>query len=239
MLGMAAPRGGVLHCAMPERASKLTAPDEAAAIGHAIAVLRERVGISQERLAELMGVARQTVSRYEAGRPAVLRSDIQRQIADALGVPVEAILSERDNIVRPEFGGRRGAEPVNGFKTVVAVQAQPEMGDDGEVHYVEVPPSSSEDLGWLFGPNAGFMRLADGALPEGPFSARVAGFDRSVWPRRGQGCVIETRAGELMPRIYERRTDAGVLVRGGEAIGDQVIPSNKVKGVYAIRYWGD
>jgi transcriptional regulator with XRE-family HTH domain len=239
MLGMAAPTTSVLHRRVAERVERITPPaDEAAAIGQAIQRLREANSISQEELAERLGVARQTISRYETGRTAVLRTDLQRQIASAIGVTIEALMTERDNVIRPDFP-RRPGEAMPGMKTVVAVQAQPEIGEDGLVHYVEVPPVSSEDLGWLFGPNAGFVRLADGALPDGPFSARVAGFDRTAWPRRGQGCVIETRDGELLPRIYEGRTEGGVRVRGGDGIGEHAVPSNKVKGVYAIRYWGD
>lgn len=210
-------------------------------MGRAIQAIRKRSGLSQEELAERLGVERQTVSRYESGRPAVLRSDIQRSIAEALGVSLAELMDESEgNIVGfPRAAASPRGEPTPAAKAIVAVQAQPEMGEDGKLHYVEVPPLSSEDLGWLFGPNAGFLRLADGALPEGPFSARVAGFDRSAWPRRGQGCVIETRDGELLPRIYERRTDAGVLVKGGDGVGEHTVPSSKVKGVYAIRYWGD
>lgn len=240
MLGMAAPSGAVLHRKMADTAVRITPTGEAVALGRAVQALRERAGLSQEDLAEKLGVARQTVARYEAGRAAVLRTDLQRAIADALGGTVDDLMRERDNVVRPDFPGRPpAAGQRDGLRTVVAVQAQPEPGPDGEIRYVEVPPASSEDLGWLFGANAGFVRLADGTLPEGAFTARVAGFDRSTWPRRGQGCVIETRTGELLPRIYERRDQGGVMVRGGEGIGQHTVPAMEIKGVYAIRFWGD
>lgn len=233
MLGLAAPARRVLHQAMPVRAAPTSTSDQAKVLGRAIASLRERLGVSQEELADRLGIARQTVSRYETGRSAVLRLDIQRAIAAALEVTVDDIVNEGDNIIRPDFPGS-GRVPA-----VVNVVAQPQIGADGEVRYRETLTLASEDLGWLFGPNAGFLQLADGALPDGAFNARLAGFDRSAWPRKGQGCVIETREGELIPGVYDHRSDAGVHVRGGSAAGDQVVPANTIKGVYAIRFWGD
>ncbi len=243
MLGMAAPGQFVFRQGMANAAAHPAPSAEAEALGRAVAILRERVGISQEELAERMGVSRQTVSRYEAGRAAMLRTDLQRQITEALGVSVDDLLRERDNIVFPDFKGRPPAPPAQErfapARTVVAIQAQPEIRADGEIHYVEVPPLSSEDLGWLFGPNAGFIRLAEGSLPEGAISARVAGYDKSAWPRSGQGCVIETRDGELLPRIYEKRTADGLEVRAGAPIGTHTVPYPEIKGVYAIRFYGD
>ncbi len=243
MLGMAAPSGIVFRRRMANASAHPTPSDEAEALGRAIQSIRERVGLSQEQLAERMGVARQTVSRYETGRSALLRIDLQRQITDALGVTVEDLIAERDNVVHPDFKARTISPPESAravqARTTVAVHAQPEIGEDGEIHYVEVPPLSSEDLGWLFGPNAGFIRLAEGSLPEGAFSARVAGYDKSAWPRTGQGCVIETRDGELLPRIYERRTQAGLSVRAGEPLGTHTVAYTNIKGVYAIRFYGD
>lgn len=212
---------------------------EAVAIGQAIAALRERAGLSQEELADRMGVARQTLSRYEGGRPAVLRSDIQRLVAEAMGYRVEDLMSERDNIL--EFPGRGGGPPAPPprLRTEVEIRARPEFGGDGEIRYREGASGTSEDLAWMFGPNAGFLHLADGALPGDAFAGmRFAGYDRSLWPRRGQACVVETREGELLPRVYERRTAAGVEVRKSD---DQleVLPPNRVKGVYAIRLFAD
>lgn len=244
MLEVAAPNKAVFVRAVDNTAAQTATTDEAEIMGRAIAMARERAGLSQEDLAERMAVSRQTISRYESGRAAVLRSDLQRRVADALGISLDDLMAERDNLVFPDFKGRKpngGGEPPGPapLRTVVAIHAQPEIRDDGEVHYVEVPPLSSEDLGWLFGPNAGFIRLAEGSLPEGGITARVAGYDKSEWPRAGQGCVIETRDGELLPRLYQRRTEAGLLVTAGEPIGTETVPYKRVRGVYAIRFYGD
>lgn len=213
-------------------------------MGRAIQAVRERANLSQEQLAERLGVARQTVSRYEAGRPPVLRSDLQRQIAEALGFTVADLMTERDNLLYPDFAGRHASPAptvaVATQRTVVTINAQPELNEDGEVYYVDAPDDVGEDLGWMFGPNAGFLRLAEGSLPEGIVSARLAGYDRSAWPRAGQGCVLEMKAtGELLPRIYQRRTAAGYLVTAGAPQGEHTVDYKLVKGVYAIRFYGD
>lgn len=228
---------------MAGTATVSTAVDEARAIGAALQKLRERAGLSQEDLAERLNVARQTISRYEAGRTVVLRLDVQQAFLHGVGASVADLVMARDNVVHPDFEGRRGGGGGDGpaplpFRTVVPVQTLPEVGEDGAIHYVDVPPTATEDLGWLFTPNAGFLRLVDGAFPEGAVLARFAGYDKTAWPRRGQGCVIETRDGELLPALYERKTEAGYLVRTGDDDA-AVIALGRVKGVYAIRFWGD
>lgn len=57
------------------------------AIGEKIKFRRQDIGMSQERLAELVGVSFQQVQRYENGRNKVSVERIQ-QIAAALAVPV-------------------------------------------------------------------------------------------------------------------------------------------------------
>ena len=57
------------------------------AIGEKIKFRRQDIGISQERLAELVGVSFQQIQRYENGRNKVSVERIQ-QIAAALTVPV-------------------------------------------------------------------------------------------------------------------------------------------------------
>lgn len=222
-------------------------PSEAEVVGRAIQALRERANLSQEELAERMGVSRQTISRYEGGRSMVLRSDVQRQIVEAIGMSSEDFHAELDNLVQlhPRGRGARAeaaaAEPKTAVarRFVVSVQGHPEIGEDGQVRHVELPPLATEDLSWLFSPSTEFLRLADGILPSDTFCPRLAVYDKSSWPRRGQGCVVETKDGELMPRLYQRRTEAGVVVRGGDTDEEQVIPAGKVRGVYAIRLYGD
>lgn len=57
------------------------------AIGERVKFLRQNIGMSQERLAEILGVSYQQVQRYEGGQNKINVERVQ-QIAIALSVPV-------------------------------------------------------------------------------------------------------------------------------------------------------
>lgn len=57
------------------------------AIGEKVKFRRQDIGMSQERLAEILGVSYQQVQRYESGRNKISVERVQ-QIAAALAVPV-------------------------------------------------------------------------------------------------------------------------------------------------------
>jgi putative transcriptional regulator len=67
----------------------------AAERGHRVAQARKRAGLSQEALAEQVGVGRQTIARVELGtqRPGV---EIALAIAAAVGESVEALFGDGD-----------------------------------------------------------------------------------------------------------------------------------------------
>ncbi|MBM4140699.1 MAG: helix-turn-helix transcriptional regulator [Nitrospira sp.] len=77
-------------------------------IGEKIKRRRKELGISQERLAEILGVTYQQVQRYENGTNRLNVENIQ-SIADALSVPVSyffedgktSIVSERPSLYLP------------------------------------------------------------------------------------------------------------------------------------------
>lgn len=78
-----------------------------------LATARERVGLSQESLAELLTVERSTIGRWERGKrlPQPLH---RRKLADALHLT----LPELDEMLRP-VGRRVGAEEPGGTSGVV------------------------------------------------------------------------------------------------------------------------
>ncbi len=67
-------------------------------IGQAIAAARQRKGLTQEVLGELLGVEKETISRFERG---VVLPPLPRlaQLADTLDVPIDNLL--RGNSGRP------------------------------------------------------------------------------------------------------------------------------------------
>ena len=62
-------------------------------IGSKITLLRNGVGISQEKLADMLGVSRQSVSKWEMDQ-AVPQIDKILQIADIFHVSCDALLRE-------------------------------------------------------------------------------------------------------------------------------------------------
>ena len=65
-------------------------------------------------------------------------------------------------------------------------------------------------------------------------------FDRDRYPKRGSGCVIETKAGEYYVKLYEKSDGSTLFAR--ELNPEERIltfPMKDLKGVYAIRLRGD
>ena len=61
-------------------------------MGEKIKELRERKGISQYRLAELTGINRSTINRYENGSIQKISFDNLLKICEALGVNIKEII---------------------------------------------------------------------------------------------------------------------------------------------------
>ena len=70
----------------------MNAKDKRAALGIAIRRRREEQGLSQQRLALMMGSSKSHIWRIETGRVGVGIDDLGR-IADALGSPVRDLLT--------------------------------------------------------------------------------------------------------------------------------------------------
>jgi transcriptional regulator with XRE-family HTH domain len=75
-------------------------------LGQTIKEMRQQRGLSQIKLAEILGVSYQQVQKYEKGKTK-LSVERLRQLAGALGVPVAALLSgEPDRVSEhtPPYG---------------------------------------------------------------------------------------------------------------------------------------
>lgn len=73
-------------------------------LGVRVAELRKEQGLTQEGLAELLGVSQQSVAAYEVGRLRVAVSMLSR-LAKVLGVSLEALIGEE------ETPAKRGPTP--------------------------------------------------------------------------------------------------------------------------------
>jgi transcriptional regulator with XRE-family HTH domain len=106
-------------------------------IGERISRARQAAGISQGRLAQIVGTAQTTISSWERGRTEPTRADVQR-VASAIGVPPSQL--EFDEGSRTP-GARM--VPLVGYVGAGAV-AHYYASSDGQLDMVEAPPGSSE-----------------------------------------------------------------------------------------------
>ena len=72
-------------------------------IGGKIQARRKAMGLSQEDLAQLTGVSRQSVTKWETGQSA---PDLDRlvEVSDVLGVSLDFLLREPQQVSSPPFG---------------------------------------------------------------------------------------------------------------------------------------
>ena len=80
--------------------------------------IREQLGYSQERLAELLGISRVTVSQMEAGRRKLSASDLKK-LSDILEMPADYLLNpeKEPEVVIQEV--RENEEPVQSMRVSV------------------------------------------------------------------------------------------------------------------------
>lgn len=67
-------------------------------IGFRLKQLREKAGISQEKMAELVGVSRGQLQKYESGKN-MMNTEKLQLMAGALSVPVQEFFSVREDVL--------------------------------------------------------------------------------------------------------------------------------------------
>jgi len=82
-------------------------------IGEKIKLLRKHAGMTQERLAELVGLSYQQIQKYEAGST-MLNTDKLQRIANALKVPASAFFDD-DTYEKPPLSDQE-KKLVNAFR---------------------------------------------------------------------------------------------------------------------------
>ena len=160
---------------------------EANALGQALAALRKSRGLSQAEAGARMGVTSQAWGLYEAGRrPGMFRPDVQRRLTAALDLTPEDLALEM-------------ARAPGASSAPVA-----ERLEEGGRAF---SPRGSR------GPVRRTLQLRDDDLAPWAGSGVVLVYDLSVWPRRDQGCVVETEDGPVIG-LYHRGDRDTVVLRG-------------------------
>ena len=179
---------------------------EANALGQALAALRKGRGLSQAEAGARMGLTSQAWGLYEAGRrPGMFRPDVQRRLTAALDLTPEDLALEMAR--------------APGAPTAVAADR---LEEGARVFSAGGARASARRT----------LQLRDDDLAPWAGSGVVLVYDLSVWPRRDQGCVVETEDGPVIG-LYHRGDRDTVVLRGpsGEK---RVLERSRIGSVGAV-----
>lgn len=182
---------------------------DARRLGDALAHLRRERGLSQAEAGHQAGMTSQGWGLYESGkRPGLFRPDVQRRLTTALGSTPEAL----------------------------ALQLRSPAGS------VPSPASGGlESPGRSFVPGPGLsvgatrhLQLSNDDLAPWAASGVVLAYEPGRWPRRGQGCVVETSDGSVVVRLYEGADGDVVIVRDRPAGLEQRLLRTDIRSLSAV-----
>jgi len=173
--------------------SRFVPDPEAQRLGEALASLRRERGLSQAEAGARLAMTSQGWGLYESGRRSGLfRPDIQRRLTGALdATPEDLALRLTMNTPSPD-------EP----PAVTGVESRGRG-------FAGAPASE---------PSVCRLQLSDDALSPWAASGVVLEYAPGLWPRRGQGCVIQMDDGDTCVRLYEQADAEAVEVRGGPGL---------------------
>jgi len=161
-----------------------------------LADLRRKKGLTQEELAELLGVSRVTVARWETGKLVPGTSSIMK-LSDVLGVPPSYFFEEEE---KPKWD--KNAEPLKGREAKVipiGVYGEAQAGNFGGYTY----PTPEE-----YFPTPELM--LKGLPPNRVFWIRVEGDSMEPLFHRGDLVLVAD------PSFYEVKEGAPVVVVNGD-----------------------
>lgn len=162
---------------------------DARRLGDALAALRRERGLSQAEAGRNAGMTSQGWGLYEAGRrPGLFRPDVQRRLTLALGATPEAL--------------------------ALAIGSAPEQAPGATPSGVASAARSFEGAAGPAAPTRR-LQLSNDDLSPWAASGVVLEYQPGRWPRRDQGCIIQTVDGQTLVRVYDRADAESIIVRGG------------------------
>ncbi|MDP1642745.1 MAG: helix-turn-helix domain-containing protein [Phenylobacterium sp.] len=210
-------------------------------------------GVSQEQAATAIGQRKQSWQAYEAGqRQVILRSDVQDRLTRALGFTPEDLEREKAQVLsEPADGGRssdaapdqaRPAAATGAARSAPTASLQVPVWGRGRgglrgAHIYDVTePERWLDLASLYGPSSRAMQLIGDSMYPWASSGTTIVYDLDRWPRREQGCVVETRSQGYYVKLFDHTDGEKLYVR--ELQPEERIVEfdlSDVVGVYAVQ----
>lgn len=194
--------------------------DKALIYGQALAQLRMRARLSQDKAAEAAGTSQPTWARYENGdsRAFYDRLAVRSKIVRALGFSLRDLEAEAEALTAD-----------TAYATTV------EAGEG-------VAASVGVDLGALNRPTLRQVSIQTDELGAYLRAGGFAVYDTARLPRPGDGVIVHLRDGRLLPRFYLRQAaDLWVerVAAEGSARLSETLSMALVAGVYPIVLRGD
>lgn len=207
---------------------------EAQALGLALKQLREREGMTQQQAADAMEppVTPQAWQRYERGeRQVILRSDLQEKVAAAVKATPAELQKVRDMLL-----GFPGGEPLTQARVLtLPIWGRARAGVAGpQIYDVASEPESTIDLSVLLRTAVKTLRVAGDSMTGYVESGQVVIYDRDRWPRRGDGCVVELKSGDVLVKEYDKSDGSNLFLRQRFPDEGVTVPMSEVAGVYTI-----
>lgn len=208
-------------------------------LGRALAALRERAGLTQFEAGKEAGMSTQAWQMYEAGRRQFTPDQIAK-VTKAVSADAEELMVQRARLLGQDPPlpatalAERDARPFE-----IPVWGRPRVGDGGSEIGGSDASDAVVDLKGLRSSAVGATRIADATMIPWGEPGETVIFDRDRWPKRGTGCVIETKDGQLYVKLYDHSDDGHVFAK--QFSPEKVISfaNGVIKGVYAIRLRGD
>ncbi|MFT3997109.1 MAG: helix-turn-helix domain-containing protein [Asticcacaulis sp.] len=197
--------------------------DKALTYGQALAQLRMKARLSQDKAAEQAGISQPTWARYERGDSGVFlnRISTRTRLVRALGFSLRDLEAE-----------------VSALESDMVYVAP-------DVEAIEGVAAEAFDLSRFAGPDMRRFRIhGDEGLPY----VRAGGFvicSLSDVPKAGERVVVRRHDGGWQIGVYQRQTASGLdltrleAVDGGFNSVTEHVPSAELAGVYPVRLCGD
>jgi phage repressor protein C with HTH and peptisase S24 domain len=220
----------------PEKAEDLL-------LGRALKNLRESLSpkVTQSDAAARLDISLQAWQNYEAGKRRFTNALIDKVTA-AIGVRPEDLAAERDRLLDEPPGAApaprlRDRAPV---RLEIPIAGRARMGAQMAHPYDAGQDEGMLDLTQLLGSDARVLRGAGESMIPYAEPGGFVIYNLNRWPRRGQGCVIETTGGDYFVKRYDRTDGSTLFVTEFFPKERQItFPLTDVRGVYAIGLRGD
>ncbi len=195
-------------------------------IGKNIRALRERFGLTQDELAEKLGVTRESVHRWETDKIAIRDRHIAKMV-ELFGIDPEDISSEKFGLAGPSRGllpsppsalapvGSSAMVPLRVLGATHAGEPTEEIGDE---RLVEVPEGVARNH-----PSAFMLRVDGDCMDRSYPDGCLVMVDPALEPWNGCAVVAEPTPGESVLRRYMRGQSSLMLVADSFSDHDDLV----------------